>query len=302
MNIRNFNFNLLKSLYALLTEKNVSIAAKKTFITQPAMSNILNQLRGLLNDELLVRQGRSMILTPKAEGLLPKVKNILLSIEATFSDEEVFYPLQSNHTFTLGMTDYIQLILLPKLAKYLDQNAPNIILKIKPVNEFHLSEEFMNNEIDLVIGLAAKSMDGVEMETLFSERAVCVARLDHPLMKGNFTLKKYLSAEHIAIVLQENLALTVTNQALQEKHLVRQVKIEMSHMIPLLFTLPQTSYIATLPEQLAKLFIEKLELNIKDPPFKIPSTPIKMIWKKHYSKDVKHQWLRGVLLSLCKDI
>ncbi len=77
MNIRRINLNLLITLDALLTERHVSRAAQKVFITQPAMSNSLAQLRELFKDKLLVRSSKGMELTPRAIEIAPKIKNIL---------------------------------------------------------------------------------------------------------------------------------------------------------------------------------------------------------------------------------
>lgn len=58
------DLNLLVPLLALLEEKSVTRAASRVSLSQPAMSHALRRLRRLLDDELLVRQGGSMILTP----------------------------------------------------------------------------------------------------------------------------------------------------------------------------------------------------------------------------------------------
>jgi DNA-binding transcriptional LysR family regulator len=82
MNIRKLNLNLLKALDALLTEKHVSKAANKLFITQPAMSNVLAQLRSLFKDKILVPSFHGMMPTPFALEIAPKIKSILEEIEA----------------------------------------------------------------------------------------------------------------------------------------------------------------------------------------------------------------------------
>ena len=75
------NLNLLVALDALLSERNVTKAARRIGITQPAMSQTLARLRELFADPLLVRQGRSMVLTPRAEVMLAPLSDALLSVE-----------------------------------------------------------------------------------------------------------------------------------------------------------------------------------------------------------------------------
>ena len=49
MNISNFDLNLLRVLDALLRERNVSRAAERLSLSQPAVSNALGRLRELLD-------------------------------------------------------------------------------------------------------------------------------------------------------------------------------------------------------------------------------------------------------------
>ena len=52
------DLNLLVSLQALLEEKSVTRAAKRLYITQPAMSRVLQRLRDQLEDPLFTRTGK----------------------------------------------------------------------------------------------------------------------------------------------------------------------------------------------------------------------------------------------------
>ena len=69
MNVNRVDLNLLVYLDALLRERNVTQAANQLHLSQPAMSNGLRRLRELFDDPLLVRVGRRMQPTPRAEEL-----------------------------------------------------------------------------------------------------------------------------------------------------------------------------------------------------------------------------------------
>ena len=53
----------------LLTERNVTRAGERLFLSQPAVSGILARLRHAFQDELLVRVGRNLELTAFAADL-----------------------------------------------------------------------------------------------------------------------------------------------------------------------------------------------------------------------------------------
>ena len=60
MDIRNVDLNLLVSLNALIIERNVTRAAERQGVSQPAMSAALAKLRDLFKDPLLVRTSHGM--------------------------------------------------------------------------------------------------------------------------------------------------------------------------------------------------------------------------------------------------
>ena len=66
LELRRIDVNLLVACDALLAEQSVTRAARRLFVTQPAMSQTLGRLRELFADPLLVRQGPKMALTPLA--------------------------------------------------------------------------------------------------------------------------------------------------------------------------------------------------------------------------------------------
>src|SRR5246127_5845448 len=69
MNLNSLALTLLVALDALLREANVSRAAMRIGLSQPAASHALQRLRDLVKDPLLVRAGTRMELTPRALSL-----------------------------------------------------------------------------------------------------------------------------------------------------------------------------------------------------------------------------------------
>ena len=102
MNISTFDLNLLRVLDALLRERNVSRAAERLSLSQPAVSNALNRLRDLLDDPLLVRVGRAMQPTPRALALEAPIRDALQRIEQSLSDDAPFDPASSRQRFRIA--------------------------------------------------------------------------------------------------------------------------------------------------------------------------------------------------------
>src|SRR5262245_24254687 len=122
--LRNIDLNLFRTLQPLLEERHVSRAAKRSFLSQPAMSRALDRLRDAFGDPLLVRSGRAYERTPRGERVLREIEPIMRRLNAIVHDQE-FTPAQSHERFRVAMTDHGSTILLPKLLERLRKQAPH---------------------------------------------------------------------------------------------------------------------------------------------------------------------------------
>ena len=91
MQFNRFDLNLLIALDVLLREKNITRAAEKVFVSQPAMSAALHRLRDYFDDPLLVRVGRDMELSPRGQSLVEPVREALLLIQATLGTQPTLH-------------------------------------------------------------------------------------------------------------------------------------------------------------------------------------------------------------------
>src|SRR5438105_5907154 len=95
VDLSNFNLNLLLALDGLLSQRSVTAAAKRVRVTPSAMSHSLAELRHLLGDPLLVRSGRGMVLTPRAEALVEPLHTLLVDVERLLRGGASFDPATS---------------------------------------------------------------------------------------------------------------------------------------------------------------------------------------------------------------
>src|SRR6201988_3618772 len=129
VHLQGLDLNLLVHLRALLEERNVTAAAKRNFLSQPAMSRVLERLREMFKDPLLVRSGRIYERTGRADRLLRELETVLPRLEAMVRGEE-FDPARSEERFRLAFTDNGCTILLPSLVKTIREGAPRSKLEV----------------------------------------------------------------------------------------------------------------------------------------------------------------------------
>src|ERR1700689_2115323 len=126
--INRADLNLLHTLFALLEERHVTRAAKRCFLSQPAMSRSLERLREMFGDPLLIRSGRAYERTVRADGLLRELQSLLPRLESMVRGQD-FDPLKSQERFRLAVTDHASITLIPPLIRRIRSAAPDIRLE-----------------------------------------------------------------------------------------------------------------------------------------------------------------------------
>ncbi len=297
MNLYRINLNLLKVFAVLMREQHVSAAAKCLHLSQSAISNSLHQLRELFQDELLVRGPKKMIPTQKALILAPKVTLALSQLETMFSYTDEFEYKTSTRTFVLGMTDYAEYVLLPKLYEQVTKLAPNVSLKILAYNEF-FPEDFENEKLELGISLERKLPKQLMSERLFSDVPVCVAHANHSIFKKPLTLEAYLQADHLAACVYSEEP-SRADRVLKKLNLTRKIKLTLPNALPVLQTLSTSNLIGTVSRSLVVQSEKKYHLKHTALPFTIPEYHIAQVWHRQQANDSGLIWLRALVKNIC---
>ncbi|MBS2939800.1 LysR family transcriptional regulator [Nocardioides sp. J2M5] len=128
--LRRLDLNLVVPLHAVLVERSVSAAARRVGLTQPAVSKSLQRLRQHFGDDLLVRAGRTSVLTPFAATLLPEVEELVRRLGDVLTQRDDFDPAQTRRRFTLAASDYFVVTRGGDLVQALLAGAPLASLEI----------------------------------------------------------------------------------------------------------------------------------------------------------------------------
>ncbi|MEM8824705.1 MAG: LysR family transcriptional regulator [Pseudomonadota bacterium] len=125
------DLNLISALVVLIEERSTTRAAARLGLAQSTVSGTLARLREITGDELLVRQGRGLAPTPRAEALLAAARPHLEALIAAIGTVTPFDPAEDARTFRLGCTDAVALALLPTLSRTIRAEAPHCDLVIR---------------------------------------------------------------------------------------------------------------------------------------------------------------------------
>ncbi len=297
MDLRQFDLNLLVIFNQLLQDKRVSSTADKLGLSQPAVSNALKRLRGLLKDELFVRTARGMEPTPYALYLVKPIAQALDGLEIALSQRDSFDPSTSERTFTLGLTDIGEIYFMPTLMERLSQTAPRIKISTLRNNSAKLSDEMANGSVDIAVGLLPSLTTGFFQRHLFKQRYVCMFRQDHPQANNPITLSQYKSLAHVGVT-SANTGHGEVGERLARKGIQRSIQLHVPHFVAVGHILQSSDLIATVPERFAQKCAKPFQLETSPLPFTLPDIAIKLFWHAKYNRDPANMWLRQQMMEL----
>lgn len=309
MKLENFDLNLLVSFDTLIRERNVSRAAEKLHISQPAMSNSLKRLRDYLGDPLLVRTSRGMEPTEKALRLAPLVRQSLSLAQSALSPSDRFDASESQRTFRILVSDYVEGTLISALVKHLQSVAPNITLDILTLSDGSF-QDLEKGSIDLAINRFDSIPPSFHQRSIWQDGFSCLVAANNPLAT-EMSFAAYLAAKHIWVSktgIGVGTGMSHTSQRgwvddeLANLGHERRIHVYTRHYqnVPLL--LRDTDMVATIPARAAMLYKDSSELVIVKPPFAIEPIEITMVWSPVLQHNPAHQWLRDSLITCAKQL
>ncbi len=296
MQLRQLDLNLLKAFDALMDERNVTRAAERLAVTQPAVSATLNRLRDALGDPLFVRTQRGIAPTERALALAGPIKRILADIEAVLQPQ-AFDPATAAFTVTLSATDYaLRAVVMPFVAA-LRPLAPHIRVAVIQAHGPELLERMERGELDLALITPQMAPADVHVRPLFDERYVCVLRQGHPAVGPEaLTLDTFCALDHGIVSLQGGGFSGATDEALSRLGRQRQVKVSVPSFGMLLDLVRSTDLAALVPE---RLLVGVTGLEVCPAPLEVAGFTKVLAWHARTHVDPRQRWVRDLLVRTC---
>jgi LysR family transcriptional regulator, nod-box dependent transcriptional activator len=297
MQFRQLDLNLLVALDALLTERNITEAGRRVFLTQSAMSGALARLREHFADELLIQVGRKMMTTPLADSLADPVREILLKIDAAIKTRPEFDPGTSHRRFSIMMSDYVSTLLMPEVLRRAEALAPRVTFEVLSNDVGNPFEILDRADIDFLIMPDQFLQKEHPSQPLFDDSYSCLVWADNPLVGDTLTQQQYLELGHVFIQFRVRVPV-IDEWFLTKLGLTRRGEVLVNNFNSLPHLVVGTHRIATLQRRLAELYARYLPLRVLEPPFELPSMTEALQWHKDFGDDPGRAWLRGIMGSV----
>lgn len=289
MDTKRLDLNLLATLETLLEERNVTRAAARLHLSQPAVSTQLSRLRDMFNDPLLIPAHRGMIPTAKALELRAPLGFALDQVRDTLTAHQHFDPTEAKLTVTIACTDYLQAVIGLSIIKELRRQAPSIRVAIRNLEPPRLEAQMACGEVDLALMTPEEAPPTLRARQLYDEVYVLVGRPDHPHISDKMTIEDYVQLEHVVVSLSGGDFSTPVDQVLKTLGYTRNVVLSVASFLFIPEVVAESHLVALVPR---RLVAGRTDLKLVEPPPILQGFTVGMVWHERNHGHSAHRWVR----------
>ncbi|QMV15490.1 LysR family transcriptional regulator [Vibrio spartinae] len=298
------DMNLLKALDVLLTEKSVAIAANRLGLSTSATSRTLARLRLITGDQLLVRAGRNMVLTPYAESIKARTRHTVFEVLDILQPN--IRPLDLSaleRTFTIRANDGFIETFASQLIIHFAKYAPRVRLRFMPKPQ-KSPESLREGNVDLEIGVLKNMGPEIRIKALFYDRFVSVVRKGHPLDQcESVTIQQYCQFSHIIASRRGDFSGPIDEQ-LESQGVTRHIAATVPSFPAALEVARCSDLIALVPASFLlneQLNSDHSNLWAFELPVQTDDITVSMMWHPRLQLDSANIWLREQVENVCKE-
>jgi len=283
---------LLQLLLAVVEERSVTRAAERLGVTQSAVSHLLDKLRQITGDPLVVKAGRGIVPTARAQGLAGRARMLLEDLRA-FATPEGFDPATLQACFTIAANDLQCDLLLPPLLQRLRARSPGVTLRVIP-SGVPQPELLRSDACQLIVTPRPPDAADLLQRRLFVDHYRVF--YDATVRAAPCGLDDYLAAEHVTVVYAPHRSLDIDQLLGDRLRLPRRFVASVPGFSRIPPFLRGSARLATLP---GLLRLEPMRgFAHADLPVPVPEMPMFMLWHARRQSDPVHRWLREELLAV----
>ena len=298
--MKNLDLNLLPHLQVILELRNITRAAERLQLSQPATSAAMSRLRRHFDDELLVRNGRIYELTPFAQSLVPLVDEAMLHIQRATRVRSGFDPATSEREFVIAASDYAAALIVGPLRGILREEAPGVSVDFVPTAKTGIQGQMADySKIDLLVGPTGYQMQGASKQ-VFRDSFVAIADAGNPLLQQpRLTLADLTAVPHAVGYFGEGIS-TPADKLFESRGFQRRVAAVVAGFLSLPLLVEGTDLVALVPRMLAARAQRGADIVVLEFSEDAEASLVEaMYWHPSQAEDPASVWLRSVVQRSC---
>lgn len=289
VNLATVDLNLLVSLHALLEERSVTGAAERLGLSQPAMSHALRRIRKLFDDQILVREGNRSILTPRAQGLLGPLRDVLSRTSGLLGGE-IFDPRHSQRTVTVAMSTSVAYILGGPLTRLLEEQAPGVRLRV--ITTADMSDAvFTEGQADVLL-LAEGYASSHSRERLFDDDRVVVSGT--PGLSADNVVDRLWTWPHVVLDADR---IPRPYEMLRHRGIEVDIDVRVNDWLLVPQFVEGMRRVGLHRRRIMERMARHRELYFVPFPFDLLGLSVDMVWNPWLADDAYRGWLRDLLVQ-----
>lgn len=294
VNLSRIDLNLFVIFDVIYQEANLTRAAERLHLSQPAVSHALARLRTHFNDPLFERSGKGMLPTPLAKAMIEPIRAALHQFEKTLNTEQSFEPELAKRVFSLAARDIMEATALPNLMKQLGQEAPNIQMRSVRIARRDLENALLSGKVDLAADVLLPMSDAIAHQKVTSESFVVIMREQHPAVQEDWNIDAYTAAQHVQVSSRIE-GLGIEDFALTRVAKARHIALRCQNYHAAVKVIQETDLLLTLPISYA----QQLDgIVIKEFPVPMQSIELYLYWQRKAEADPALMWLKEKIVGL----
>jgi DNA-binding transcriptional LysR family regulator len=300
MDLNRIDLNLLVSLDVLLAECNVTHAARRLALSQPALSAQLRQLRELFRDPLLLPAARGMTPTARALELQAPLRGMLASLSGLVAERLPFEPATATDTFRIAASDSIHAALSVPLIARLRGVAPQVKIALFAADAARLGEQLGSGELDLALMSATRIPPSLKTRPLYDEGFLCLLRRGHPAAARPLDLDSFCRLDHVLVSPAGGGFQGVVDEVLGKLGRTRRVAVSLGSFLLAPELVAASDLACTVPARLARRWSERL--SVLAPPCEVGGFAVHMSWHPRAHSDPAQRWLREQVTAVAREL
>jgi len=172
----------LELIQTVAETENLTRAAQRLHISQPALSRRLGDIEDRLGTHLFHRSKKRMMLTPEGSRMLESAHTILSELALAELDISKLVNGETG-TLRIGVSCIFCFKWLPQVVTAFHQHYPKVDLSLSTSQDFAV--DLKNKTFDMVVTATSISDETIGWVALFQDEMVAVMAPDHPLSAGH---------------------------------------------------------------------------------------------------------------------